>query len=366
MKKIHKKYYLFNSIHTLLWELKIKGDNVTTVLIGLCIIFTLLFCLLNGKNDGTIIIATLVASRSMAYKHALLVALIIEIIGPFCVGTAVASTVGKGILYFDVIEQGSRLLFLMMIFSALLSALICIILAMFFSIPVSTSHCLIGGMIGSAVIAYSIDIVQWKIFFNKVIVVMFLGPIVCFISSYICMKLSLLVLQNVSLHHNLFLKRSQLVTMGFLVINHSSSNAQKGAGVLGMILAAGGCLNEFTVSIWMLLACSMSLALGVVLGGNNMIRTVGEGIYKVKPLHSFNTQLVSSMILFFFNIIGAPISSAQVVVSSIMGVGTAERMKGVRWKRVERILISWILTFPISIFCGTVIFWIINRILQTF
>jgi PiT family inorganic phosphate transporter len=327
------------------------------------IVLAYIFTILNGIHDGCNVIATIIASRSMPPRRALIIACLAELIGPLFVGTAVAATIGKGVIKFNYINNPGNIVPVITILAALVGAILWNLLTWKIGIPSSSSHALIGGLLGAGIAGFGLDAIDWHSFIWKVIIVMFTSPLIGFGIGYIFMRLSINLFRNFSPKVNNFFKHIQVVSMIFLGTSHGSSDGQKAAGIITLLMVIGGMRQEFVVSKWILLSSSFALVFGISLGGWNIIKTVGTGIYKVKPMHSFNVQLSSAFVISLSNLLGAPVSTTQIVSSSVMGIGSAERINAVKWTKVKNILVSWFITIPASGAAAVVCFYALKLIL---
>jgi PiT family inorganic phosphate transporter len=321
------------------------------------------FTILNGIHDGCNVIATIIASRSMPPRRALIIACLAELIGPLFVGMAVATTIGKGVIDFNYINDPGNIIPVITLLAALVGAIAWNLLTWRLGIPSSSSHALIGGLFGAGIAGFGVNAIDWHSFIFKVILVMFASPLIGFGIGYILMRLSIAVFRNFDPKVNKFFKHIQVVSMIFLGTSHGSSDGQKAAGIITLLMVVGGMTQEFVVSRWILLSSTFALVLGISLGGWSIIKTVGTGIYKVKPLHSFNVQLSSAFVIFMSNMLGAPVSTTQIVSSSVMGIGSAERVNAVKWIKVKNILISWFITIPASGVAAMGCFYILRLVL---
>jgi inorganic phosphate transporter, PiT family len=321
------------------------------------------FTILNGIHDGCNVIATIIASRSMPPRRALIIACLAELIGPLFVGTAVATTIGKGVIDFNYINDPGNIVPMLILLAALVGAIAWNLLTWKLGIPSSSSHALIGGLLGAGIAGFGLNAIDWHSFAFKVILVMFSSPLIGFGIGYIFMRLSIAIFRNFDPKINKVFKHIQIVSMIFLGTSHGSSDGQKAAGIITLLMVVGGITQEFVVSQWILLSSTFALVLGISLGGWSIIKTVGTGIYKVGPLHSFNVQLSSAFVIFTSNMLGAPVSTTQIVSSSVMGIGSAERMNAVKWIKVKNILISWFITIPASGVAAMGCFYILKLVL---
>ncbi|MCM0650813.1 inorganic phosphate transporter [Clostridium swellfunianum] len=321
------------------------------------------FTILNGIHDGCNVIATIIASRSMPPRRAIIIACAAELIGPLFVGTAVAATIGKGVIKFNYINASGNIVSVVTILAALVGAICWNLLTWKLGIPSSSSHALIGGLLGAGIAGFGLAAIDWHSLIFKVILIMFASPLIGFGIGYIFMKLSIGIFKNFNPKINNFFKHIQVLSMIFLGTSHGSSDGQKAAGIITLLMVVGGMTQEFVVSKWILLSSTFALVFGISLGGWSIIKTVGTGIYKVKPLHSFNVQLSSAFVIFTSNMLGAPVSTTQIVSSSVMGIGSAERINAVKWIRVKNIVLSWFITIPAAGIASMGIFYILKLIL---
>ncbi len=298
----------------------------------------LLYTFLNGFNDSANTVATMISSRAMSARQALVLSAIAHFIGPFLFGTAVAATIGKGIITSEAAT-------LPVIWAALLSAIIWSLITWLLSIPSSASHALIGGMAGAAILGYGTEAVIRE-GLEKVLIALFASPILGLLGGAILMKLVLLFARAASPRINNFFKKSQLLTATALALSHGANDAQKTMGLIAMGLLAAGRLSAFSVPFWSVAMCAGAMSLGTLLGGWRIIRTLGGRFYKIRPVHSFNSQLASTVIILGAGLLGGPVSTSQVVSATILGSGAAERVNKVRWGVVKTILLAWVLTLP--------------------
>lgn len=332
------------------------------IFIYLLVLLILTFTYVNGFHDGCNVVATIIASRSMGPKKALIWASIFEFIGAALLGTAVATTIGKGIIDSSVIGHNSNV-GLYMVFSAIFCALIWDIITWLIAIPSSSSHALIGGIVGAGIGAYGFSVINWHIFLYKVLLIMFLTPIIGMIVGYILTKISFSLLSNFSPRINYFIKRIQFLSMCFLGASHGTNDAQKSMGLIAMVLSTSGVIEGFYVPSWAILACALAISFGVLSGGWRLIKTIGFRIFRLEPIHSFNAQIAAGSIIYISGLLGGPVSTSQIMSSSIMGVGAAHRFKQVRWEVAKDIFMAWFITIPIVAIGTILLYWLIAYIL---
>ena len=321
------------------------------------IITAYLFTGINGFQDGSNIIATIVTSRTLTPKQALAFACIGEFIGAVTLGTAVALTIGHGIIDVSAI---STLDLRIILFSALLAGIIWNLFNFFCALPASSSHALIGGMVGACLVCCGLTQVLWKSILFLVILPLFLTPIIGIVSGYICMKFTLACLKARSPAVNGILKKVQVLTLFFLSSSHGSNDAQKTMGIITIITAGYVPKSDFSIDSWVVFSCGLAIAIGISLGGWKVIKTVGEQIYRLLPLHSFNSQLTSGLIIQFSSILGFPVSTSHVVGSTIMGTGAGYQLHSVKWTVAKNILKTWLITLPATVVISAVIAYVLK------
>ena len=308
------------------------------------IIIALLFALINGFHDGCNVIATIVTSRSMSPRRALVLACIAEFIGAIALGTAVALTIGKGILSSQVFAL-PMITIQKILLSTVIGAILWNLITWFIGLPSSSSHALVGGMVGSGVVSIGLSGVMWKSFFFKVILPLLMAPLLGFIGGIIIMRLSLAIFRNRKPSITIVFKKVQALTMIFLAGSHGSNDSQKAMGIIALSLTAYGS-ESFSVPPWVMLSCAAAISVGLSFGGWRIIKTIGKQVSKMTPLHSFDSQISSGIIIYFSSILGFPVSTTQIVGSSVMGVGTGYKAKSVRWSITKDILTAWLITIP--------------------
>ena len=308
------------------------------------IIIALLFALINGFHDGCNVIATIVTSRSMSPRRALVLACIAEFIGAITLGTAVALTIGKGILSSQVLAL-PMITIQKILLSTVIGAILWNLITWFIGLPSSSSHALVGGMVGSGVVSIGLSGVMWKSFFFKVILPLLMAPLLGFIVGIIIMRLSLAIFRNRKPSITIVFKKVQALTMIFLAGSHGSNDSQKAMGIIALSLTAYGS-ESFSVPPWVVLSCAAAISVGLSFGGWRIIKTIVKQVSKMTPLHSFDSQISSGIIIYFSSIFGFPVSTTQIVGSSVMGVGTGYKAKSVRWSITKDILTAWLITIP--------------------
>lgn len=328
---------------------------LSSPLFWILLLLILFFSYVNGLLDGCNVVATIITSRSMKPVTALISASFVMLLSPFSIlliGSSVSNTIRKMVgenYYMDPGAMDESILFIM---SGLIAAIIWNLFSWYIGIPSSASHSLIGGVVGAGAMAFGVGAVSWNYLLTRVILFLFLGPIMSFIVGFLIMKFIFFVTRNSKPRVNSFFKYAQWVNMMFLAYNHSLNDSQKSIGILMIILGIFSHHESGSIPVWVIASIALTLSSGTLFGGFRVIKTVGSGIYRVRPVHSFASQLSSGLILLGSSLLGAPVSSSQIVTSSVMGVGSADHYKAVHWTIVSRILISWVVTIPVAFLLG--------------
>jgi len=314
-------------------------------------VIVLFFDYTNGFHDAANIIATVIASRAMTPVQAVVLVGIFEFLGPLLGGTAVADTIGKFVVLGDIPPASS----LVILLCGLVGAIGWNLLTWWKGIPSSSSHALVGGLAGAVILATGPDHVVWGFQelahghftgVTKVLLALILSPIIGFWVGFVLHRTALFLLRAARPSFNRYLRGGQFVTAAGLAFSHGANDAQKSMGMLTLVLLLGGFIDSFSVPFWVMLACSCAITLGILSGGWRIVRTLGFSIYKVRPLHAFDSQLTSAGVILAASFAGAPVSTTHVVASSIMGIGASERPKAVRWAKAKEIVTTWVITIP--------------------
>ncbi len=306
----------------------------------LLIALALVFDFLNGFHDSSNIVATMIASRALTGRQALTITAVAEFIGPFLFGVAVATTLGHEVLTANEIELSVTM-------AALIASIVWNIITWWLGIPSSSSHALVGGLIGAAVAQNGWGVVRLA-GLGKVVLALAISPLIGLVAGYLVMKLVLFLARASSPKINTFFKRAQILTALALALSHGTNDAQKTMGIITLGLVSEGALETFHVPLWVVAACAAAIALGTATGGWRLIKTLGSKFFKVRPVHGFTTQVASAAVILSAALLGGPVSTTQVVSSAIMGVGSAERVSKVRWGTAGQIVIAWLTTIPFS------------------
>ena len=314
----------------------------------------LVFDFLNGFHDSSNIVATVISSRALRPRTALMLTAFSEMIAPFLFGVAVATTVGK-----DLIDPES--ISLNVVIAAVLAAVFWNLFTWFIGIPSSSSHALVGGLLGAAITADGFSIIQIGGLI-KILVALLISPPLGLLVGYIFMYITTRLFQNASPRINAFFKRMQIITSISLALSHGTNDSQKTMGIITLGLVASGYQQTFHVPLWVIALSAGAIGLGTAFGGWRLIRTLGGRIYKIRPVHAFTSQAASAGVILGAALLGGPVSTTQVVSSSIMGAGAAERISKVRWQVAQNMLVTWLLTIPITGIIAALIFLLVRNL----
>jgi PiT family inorganic phosphate transporter len=312
-------------------------------LLGLIAIFALAvsFDYINGFHDTANAIATSVATRAIKPEYAILLSATANFVGALVFGVAVATTVGSKIVQDNLIlGNGSTVLM-----AALIGAIVWNLITWRLSIPSSSSHALIGGLIGAAWAAAGIGAVQWDQFAAKILVPLFSSPILGLAIGFGLMIVILNVFVRANPRHmNDRFRKLQILSATYMALAHGSNDAQKTMGI--MTLFADKAIPDNTVPIWVILMAATAMSLGTAAGGWRIMKTMGQRVVKLDPVHGFAAETTAASIIMVASHFGMPVSTTHVISTAIMGVGTSDRIKAVRWGIARSIVTAWILTIP--------------------
>jgi PiT family inorganic phosphate transporter len=306
---------------------------VVVIVVGLAFDFT------NGFHDTANYVATWVGTRALSPRMAVAVSAAANLAGAF-VTTAVAKTVGKGIIDTGLATEKTVL-------AALIGAIVWNLLTWWIGLPSCSTHALIGGLVGAALVQSGSNGVQWHGIVEKVVIPGAISPVVGFAGAFLLMVIIYRVFFRAppGVAHRGF-RYGQLVTGTWVAFTHGANDAQKTMGVIALALLANGNIDEFYVPTWVKIAAGLTIAAGTYAGGWRIIRTLGQRIYKMQPEHGFAAQLSAGTTLYAGTHFGFPISTTHVVTGAIMGAGATRRVSAVKWGIAGNILFAWLLTLP--------------------
>ena len=332
-------------------------DLLTYVALGM----TLTFAFVNGFHDGGNVIATIIGSRSMHPLRALALATLAEFIGPVILGTAVSQTIFENILNRQVLAYLSQTNLSLMIVCGLAGAIIWNLITWRLRLPSSSSHALIGGLIGASLATIGGSGVAWDKVVSTVALPLLGAPIVAFVGGLLAFSTIAALFAKAHRSLSRLFVNLQTPCMIFLAASQGSNDAQKSMGVVALVLFASGWASQENAGLphWVVLGCAAALAAGLCVGGWRIVKTVGYGICRMEPVHSFASQLAASTVILVASLAGGPVSTTQVVSASVMGVGASRRLSGVRWQTARSIAYAWFLTVPFSAGIGACAGWIV-------
>ncbi len=331
------------------------------LLVALTIVAVLAFDFTNGFHDASNMLATLVASRAMTPAQAALLVACFTLLGPLLGGTAVANTIG-GLVSIDLLPPPEAL---RVVLCAVGGAIGWNLLTWRLGIPSSSSHALVGGLTGVVMAGPGAEHVVWGFAelahghltgVTKVLAALLVSPVVGFAAGFLLHRLMNFLLRAARPRVNRRLRRGQWVTAAALAFSHGANDAQKGMGIITLVLVLGGQLPRFEVPLWVMGISAVIITAGTLLGGWRIVRTLGFGIYKLRPLHGLDAQLASSGVILGASLVGGPVSTTHVVTTAIMGIGASERPRAVRWSVAGEIALTWLLTLPGSALLACLLF----------
>jgi PiT family inorganic phosphate transporter len=308
------------------------------VMLCLVILAALLFDYINGFHDTANAIATSVSTRALSVKAAIIMAASLNFLGAMAF-TKVAKTIGTGIISADKLTQ-------MVVLAGVIGAIIWNIITWYFGLPSSSSHAIVGGLIGAVIAHIGPSALLWD-GLKIIVLALILSPILGTMAGFIFVVIFSRVLQFRSPGGvNRGFRRMQVLSAAFMAFSHGTADAQKSMGVITMALLSYGAIPTFEVPVWVKFTCAMAMALGTAAGGWRIIKTVGRDFVKLQPMTGFSVDSASTCVILGAAMLGLPTSTTHVVTSSILGVGLSKSLTAVNWNVAKRILTAWVLTIP--------------------
>jgi PiT family inorganic phosphate transporter len=309
-------------------------------IIAAVVVIALAFDYINGMHDAANAIATVVSTRVLSPRQAIIMAAALNFGGAF-LSTAVANTIGKGIVDPSIVTNG-------IVAAALLGAIAWNMLTWFFGIPSSSSHALIGGVIGGVASYHGFGVLKAEGLI-KILKALIFSPLFGLLGGFVIMILIMWAFRSARAGFvNRLFKYLQIGSAGFMAISHGSNDAQKIMGVIAMALFGAGYIQDFHVPFWVVFACASAMAIGTATGGWRIIKTMGNKMIKLQPVNGFAAETAASAVILGATHFGVPVSTTHVISSSIMGVGSAKRFSAVRWGVAGNMAVAWVLTIPAS------------------
>jgi PiT family inorganic phosphate transporter len=314
----------------------LDGASLALVVV---IALAIAFDYINGFHDTANAIATSVATRALHPRHAILMATAFNFIGAFA-GTAVAKTIGAGLVDETTSTQA-------VVAAALVGAITWNLITWWFGLPSSSSHALIGGLLGATIVAAGTGALKVDGLVNKVLVPMISSPLIGFSGAFLLMLALYWIFRNAKRKPMArIFRRLQVISAGYMAFSHGSNDAQKTMGIITLALFAAGAIPTVDVPFWVIIVSATALSLGTAVGGWRIMRTMGHRVVELEPVHGFAAETTAATVLIGTASLGMPVSTTHVISSAIMGVGSARGPKGVRWGVARRILLAWVITIP--------------------
>ena len=329
----------------------------SVLFLALIVAVALVFDFTNGAHDSANAIATVVSTKVLSPRTAVLMAAVLNLVGAF-LGTEVAQTIGSGIVQADMVK-GCQALTL----SALIGAIAWNIFTWYLGLPSSSSHALIGGLIGSALAYRGATALNMASIAEKILLPLVLSPLSGFLAGYLLMlALSWGLRKAQPGRVNTAFRRLQIVSSAFMATSHGTNDAQKTMGIITLALFAGHHIPELAVPDWVKVTCALAMAFGTAIGGWKIVRTMGHKIFKMEAVHGFSAETAASCVIFAASHFGAPISTTHTISASILGVGASKRLSAVRWGVAGSMVTAWVLTLPATAGIGAFAFIVLDML----
>ena len=313
----------------------------------------LIFDYINGFHDAANSIATVVSTRVLSPGQAVVWAAFFNFIAAFTFGTAVAKTIGNGMIDLKAVTFG-------VIFGGLMGAIVWDLITWYFGLPTSSSHALIGGYAGAAVANAGLSVIiipGW----TRTLIYIVLAPMIGLtLGLLLAVAIFWLFRGSTPLQVDRIFRKGQLISAALYSLGHGGNDAQKTMGIIAGVLFTAGYLKEFTIPTWVVLAAHAAIALGTLSGGWRIIHTMGSKITRLKPVGGFAAETAGAVTLFVATSLGVPVSTTHTITGAIVGVGATRRLSAVRWGVAGRIVWAWILTIPASALIGAGFFWLVR------
>jgi len=315
----------------------------------------LLFDFTNGAHDSANAIATIVSTKVLSPFTAVCMAGALNLLGAF-LGTAVAHTMGSGIVDPKMVA-GSHALVL----AALMGAICWNLLTWYWGLPSSSSHALVGGLIGAAIAFGGWSAPSYLSIVHKIVLPLVLSPLAGFGSGYLLMVLlSWLVRTSSPGRVNFLFKKLQIVSSAFMATSHGLNDAQKTMGIITLALFIFHEIPDMSVPNWVKIACALSMGLGTATGGWKIVKTMGHKIFKLEPIHGFAAETAAAAVICGASALGAPISTTHTISTTVIGVGASKRLSAVRWGVAGRLVVAWVLTIPAAAIVAAACYWLLE------
>ena len=332
--------------------------HISLWLIGLLVALALLFDFMNGFHDAANSIATVVSTGVLKPHQAVAFAAMFNVIALFVFHLKVAATVGKGTVHPEIVDH-------YVIFGALVGAIAWNVITWYYGIPSSSSHALIGGLVGAAVAKAGTGSLVTSGLLQTVAFI-FISPLLGFVlGSFFMLLVSWLFFRTPPARVDRWFRRLQLISAGMYSLGHGGNDAQKTIGIIWMLLIAAGMWPQEAAEppLWVIVGCYLAIGLDTMFGGWRIVRTMGQKITKLKPVGGFCAETGGAFTLFFASWLGVPVSTTHTITGAIVGVGATRKLSAVRWGVAGNIVWAWVLTIPASAFIAAIAWWVGKQIL---
>ncbi|SJZ65609.1 inorganic phosphate transporter, PiT family [Trichlorobacter thiogenes] len=312
--------------------------DLALIMLVLVIVAALAFDYINGFHDTANAIATCVSTRALSVKAAIFMAAFLNFAGAM-VSTKVASTIGKGIVDANNVTQ-------LVVLAGILGAIIWNLITWYYGMPSSSSHAIIGGIMGAVIAHSGTATLHWK-GLQKIVMALILSPIIGVAIGFVFMMIVMRLFHDSNpgpLNKNF--RKLQVASAAFMAFSHGTADAQKSMGVITMALLSYGLIPSFDVPTWVKISCAIAMGLGTAAGGWRIIKTIGKDFVKLQPVHGFCVETAAAGVILGASSIGMPVSTTHVITSTILGVGVSKRLTAVNWNVAKRIVWAWVLTIP--------------------
>jgi PiT family inorganic phosphate transporter len=339
----------------------------TVLILSIFVVAALSFTLTNGLHDASSVVATFISCGAANPIQAILLAAICGFIGALTGGNAVADTVSA------IVTIPTETALLNVLLAAMIGAVVWNLVTWKFGFPSSSTHALVGGLVGAVWIARGSNYILWGwseltgpnhqlMGITKIVAALILSPVLGFAAAFILQKISNIALRNAKFSLNRWIKRVQWLIAGLLAYSHGANDTQKTVGIISLALASSSYSSGQVGLIWIKGLAGSVMFAGTLLGGWPIMKTIGRGIYTIRPIHSLNSQLSSGGCLILATALGAPVSTTHVVVGSVAGVGGADEFRMVNWKIGKEIIIAWCVTIPASASVAAIVFYMLHAV----
>ena len=327
------------------------------LLLIIIVLVALVFDFTNGAHDCANAIATVVSTKALSPRVAVSMAALLNL-GGALLGTEVAKTLGSGIVNPSVVA-GSHVLVL----AALVGAIAWNVITWYYGIPSSSSHSLIGGLMGAAMGAAGMGSLNGASIVNKVLLPLVLSPLAGFSVAFLVMWAIYWIFARCHRGSvNRWFYKMQILSAGFMATSHGLNDAQKTMGVITLALLIFGQIDSVEVPLWVKLACALAMAAGTAVGGWKIVKTMGHKIFKLEPVHGFAAESAAALVITGASLVGAPISTTHTISACIFGVGSTKRLSAVRWGVAGNLVVAWVLTIPAAAFIAWISYFALHAV----